>query len=93
MSKLKIIFKCVFVRKQARLTFKNPPSCFQGGNGEGNDRTAGSVGKAVVAVTIGHMNVLIKLEERITNVDFPADQTETKCSALRRHAVVLATQT
>lgn len=55
----------------------NPPSCFQGGNGEGNDRTPGSVGKAVVAVTTVTDQSLIRLR---------SDQS------LRLRAVVMATE-
>lgn len=60
-----INFNYVIVNKQVRPMCENPPSCFQGGNGEGNDRTPGSVGKVVVAVTISHLSVLIEGEERI----------------------------
>lgn len=54
-----IVFNYVIMPKQVRLMCENPASCFQGGNGEGNDRTAGSVGKVVLAVTISHLSVLI----------------------------------
>lgn len=56
-----IIGKNVCVSMETvRLTLTNPPSCFQGGNGEGNDRTPGSVGNAVVAVTMVTDQTLIR---------------------------------
>lgn len=61
---------------------ENPPSCFQGGNGEGNDRIPGSVGKVVVAVTISHLSVLIEGEEQIIQMSISLP-IEMKRSDLR----------